>query len=99
MAKYLTFGAWQRFFHFFKIEKTRLFHGTGNANICLTDFLTGDCLKKLLCFLTLMALLALPLACQNRAFNEPVSPIVASTPTPTPVWSYQAGVFSTKLTP
>lgn len=71
----------------------------GNANVITSDFGQGESVKKLLVFLTLVVFLALPLACGNRAFNTPVSPIVAPTPTPSLVWSYQPGVYSPPSTP
>lgn len=70
----------------------------GNANVMRKHF-GGGVVKKPLVFLTFIVLLALPLACQNRAFNTPVSPIVAPTPTPSLVWSNQAVGSPLKPTP
>jgi hypothetical protein len=50
--------------------------------------LWGKAVKKQLLCLTFLLLLGLPLACANRIFNSPVSPVSVPTPTPTPAWSY-----------
>lgn len=40
-------------------------------------------MKPTLTFLTLLALLMLPLACKSRAVTQPVNPAFAATPTST----------------
>ena len=71
----------------------------GNANSLGTLFCREIGVKKPLLFLTLVVLLALPLACENRAFNEPISPLLAPTPTPTAAWSYQVNSPTATATP
>jgi hypothetical protein len=59
----------------------------------------GDAVTKPLLFLTLIALLALPLACDTRAFNQPISPLLAPTATPTPAWGYATSYPTPTPTP
>ena len=71
----------------------------GNALSPVSILFRGIDVKKSLFFLPLIVLLALPLACDTRAFNQPVSPLVAPTPTPTPAVSYQNSVPVPTATP
>ncbi len=71
----------------------------GNANSLRTLFCREIGVKKPFLFLILAVLLALPLACENRAFNEPISPLLAPTPTPTPAWGYQDSAATPTATP
>ena len=97
-AKYLTEAPDKALLPLPKSQKIRLFRGMGNANILGTDFPRGIGVKKLL-FLTLIVLLALPLACDSRVFNQPVSPLLAPTNTPTPAWSYPTYYPTATATP
>jgi hypothetical protein len=72
---------------FVKGLENKAFSWHGKCHYPFDRFFRGISVKKLL-FLTLIVLLALPLACDSRVFNQPVSSLIAPTSTPTPAWSY-----------
>lgn len=59
----------------------------------------GDPVKSLAVLALLLSLGALTVACNSRAFTEPVSPIAAPTPTPETSWMNLATVTVPSPTP